>query len=632
MKKLLIGVAVILIILAALFVYAATNVGKLVAQYKPDIERAASQALGSTVTLGEIETSVFPDAKIHIGKLRLEGNSSSESFTLKNLLLHVKLLPLLTGSLDIEKLSIDKPVLTLIKTKDGIQIEGLPKPKTVAPATAPKPAAAPAPASQPAPLPAALKLNLDRFEILEAQVIFKDEEAKKEYQLSKINLASTVVFKDNIATIQDLLITASLLNKAPLKLHAAGSTFNLADGKFNLPKLEIDLLGNEITLKANFDTKNGSGEFGIDSTGIKLTSLDPLLDMAPQVRSFGLGGVVKPAIAGQVKPGAYKVSGSIGLTAVAAKAADLQVSDLSGLLNIDATTTAQGAKSSAVTLKLNGAPVKISFDAGLEGTQAKLNSLTLEAFSGSVAAKAEVALSGPQAFNSTITLRGIKIEQALTALKPPLAQMVSGTLSNIEANINGNLGPALMQSLKGDAKVLAENCLLNGVNIAADVLKVINEIPFLQGSRVPPAPADQQAVLASKNTAIQSLSGDFVIGGAALTTENLKMLSSIFSLDSDGRVGFDSSLNLNATISFSKAFSAGLASRTKEIKKVLDANGQLVVPLTLKGTPPKVLILPNVEKLLQGAGGKLVEEKAEKLLNDVLSGKRGGKKGGLFGF
>ena len=627
MKKLLIILAIIVVVVAGIFVSAAMNADKLVNKFKPDLERIASGALGSKVTLGKLETSVFPEVKVRVGELRLEGGSAQEAFTLNNLLLHVKLLPLLSGSLDIKKLSIDKPEVVFTKSKEGVQVVGLPKKKAAA-APAPQPAPT---AKEGAALPSALKLNLERFEIIGAKVTFKDEEAKKEYQVSQIDVGAAVALKENVVSVPDLSVSARVLNKAALKIHGAGITYGLADGKARVPELQINLLGNVMVLKAAYDTKTSEGSVSIDSAGVSLASLDPLLDIAPQARAFELKGAIKPALSAQLNPAGFSADGAISLSGLAAKAADMQISDLSGAIKIAATPALQNASSEGLTLALNGAPLKIMFDAGVEGgTLAKLHRLTIEAFAGSVNAAAQAQLGGAQSFSSKIDVKGIKIQDALAAVKPAVAQMVSGTLSGLSADVNGSLGPTLMQSLKGSARVLAENCTLNGVNLAGDVLKALNQIPTVQGSLYSSVPPEQQASVASNNTAIRSLSGDFQIGGGTLATPNLKLLSDVFSLASDGKVGFDSSLDLNATISFTQAFSASLVARTPEIKKILDSNGQLTVPLSIRGTPPKVMVLPNAQRLIEMAGKKALQEQGTKLLDNVLGGK--GKKGGGKGF
>ena len=53
------------------------------------------------------------------------------------------------------------------------------------------------------------------------------------------------------------------------------------------------------------------------------------------------------------------------------------------------------------------------------------------------------------------------------------------------------------------------------------------------------------------------------------------------------------------------------------------------MPLAISGTPANISVTPDVNRLLETAAGKALEEGAAKLLGKALGG---GKKGGIFGF
>jgi uncharacterized protein YhdP len=617
MKKLLIALVIVLVLIGAVFVFAALNVNSLVNKYRPDIERAASQAVGSKVTLGKLETSIFPGVKVRIGELRVQEDPHSQPFTLSNLALHVRLLPLLGGSLDIQKLSIDKPALDVVKTKDGIQIAGLPKQKAAPRA---EPAAPKTESAEPTKLPSALKLNLESFELNDAKLTFTDEVAKKTYRVSHINVAAGVALKGNVITIPEVKGSATLFEKVPLTLKGENISYDVEEGKAVVPDFRIDLLGNPLNLKAEYVLKGPSGNFSLESSGIKLASLSALAEVAPALRDFELAGNVRPSLKGELQGSVAKINGTVGLDALGAKVGDIQITDLSGDVKLAGTNAAQTVSTDNLQLKANNAPIKVAFNAALQGKEAKLQALQLEAFSGTLRANALAQLAGAQSFSSKVELNGFNIEQALAALKPALAQMVSGTLSNVTVDLDGNLGPNLVQSLNGNVRLLAEKCSFKGVNIAAEALKAVNEVS--PGSNERSAlPKDQQEALASPNTDIDSLSGDFKIGDATLSTQNLKLTSKIFELTGDGRVGFDAALDLNTTLAFSQPLSAALATRSPNLKKVLSASGQLVVPVTLKGTPPKIAILPNVKKLIELAGQRALQAEGDKLLGKLFGGK-----------
>jgi hypothetical protein len=57
-----------------------------------------------------------------------------------------------------------------------------------------------------------------------------------------------------------------------------------------------------------------------------------------------------------------------------------------------------------------------------------------------------------------------------------------------------------------------------------------------------------------------------------------------------------------------------------------------VIPLVLNGKPPKIIVLPNLERLIELAGKKAIEGKAGDLLGGFLKGGDKKKKSSPFGF
>src|SRR3990167_876837 len=100
--------AVILVLVAVLVMgYAALNANSLVTKYKPDIEKTLGKTMKRSVSLGEIELSLFPSLKLKVKEISLkERKKSKEALTLQNLYLHLSLWRLLTGKLAITDLSL----------------------------------------------------------------------------------------------------------------------------------------------------------------------------------------------------------------------------------------------------------------------------------------------------------------------------------------------------------------------------------------------------------------------------------------------------------------------------------------------------------------------------------------------
>ena len=99
----------------------------------------------------------------------------------------------------------------------------------------------------------------------------------------------------------------------------------------------------------------------------------------------------------------------------------------------------------------------------------------------------------------------------------------------------------------------------------------------------------------------------------------------------------ESDLNLNTTIFFTKEFSQALATSIPPLKKVLATDGRLTFPLAIHGRPDALVIMPNLNKLIELAGKRVLKDGADQLLDQALKKTPGGdtaKKAleGLLGF
>ena len=114
-------------------------------------------------------------------------------------------------------------------------------------------------------------------------------------------------------------------------------------------------------------------------------------------------------------------------------------------------------------------------------------------------------------------------------------------------------------------------------------------------------PERYHQALNSDKTVLHTVSGDFDLANEVMTTDNLFVESTYFTMESKGTIGLDSKVDLDSTIFFSKEFSDALAVSVKELKYAYDAQGRFAFPLTIKGVPPDLAIRPDVSGLMKGA-------------------------------
>ena len=625
-KKLLFVGLIVALLVVGVFGYAAYNANNLIQRYKPELERVASQALKSNVKLGNLSVSVFPSTNVVVDELLITRSSDAKNgLKLNNLSLTLELMPLLSGKLVISKLKLQQPSISLLKDASGVAIEGLP----AGGKSTSEPSSSEFPEQQPevdSSVSSPVDIDLKSFEISEGSVTFKDQVASKEYSLSELAVGLGVQLESGKVLVPKLAASGKLLAQEEFEIKGEKLEFFLEDGRLNVPNMSLIFLENIIKLQADINTKKMSGKAAVQSNGISLQSFDALSDVLPKaVRELSLQGLLKPNLDLTLESkDSFQFFGTIGLEGIAARQGDISVSDMAGTLSVSGTQKAQKLETEDLSLSLSGQPVSLKMIAGFADQILKVSKLQIDAFSGNISSPLEFKLGEQKIFRTETSLKGLNVSQALSVFSPSLAARIEGTLKDLDLNLSGALGDNLKQSLKGDLRLALIDGALKDVNLAAEVLKSVVDIPFISESLFAAAPAEQKAFLMRADTVIKTLSGDIRIQDSQLNARTLSLASDLFSLESKGVVGFDSNLNLASTIYFTEIFSGSLAQKNKGLDKLLDDQGRLVFPLVLKGIPPKVVVLPNLKKLLEVAAKGALKEKASEAIEQLIDKKSGG--------
>jgi len=113
------GGLLLVIVVALLLIPLFINVGK----YKPLIEKRVSDAAGRPVSVGDdMQLSLFPWAGLTVSDLRIgnpPGFVEKDFLTVKSLDVRVRLLPLLSKDIRVQRFILNKPDIVLTKNKEG---------------------------------------------------------------------------------------------------------------------------------------------------------------------------------------------------------------------------------------------------------------------------------------------------------------------------------------------------------------------------------------------------------------------------------------------------------------------------------------------------------------------------------
>lgn len=627
MKKLVIAVILLVVLIIVVvgggLVYAVTNANAIAKQYKPELEKMAGEALGSKVTFGEISASVFPTAKLVVDDTRVE--SDGQAMTLENLTLRVALMPLLERTLQVQELVLDTPKITVYLEKDGFYIAGLPR-NPPEKSESPEPSAAGDAASELAPL----NVRLDQVALKNATIAIVDKVADAEYVVEDLNVNAGLGFANNVVTLRTLDGAMVILDDVKVAFGGKNTTLNLDGGAFQIEQAEASTLGNTFKVTGGIDPDDPKKALRLTSDRVDLASLGPLYDVfAPGFNDLGITGQCATDMNVAWTPeGAYRANGTVSLSNAAWTVADIPLHDIAGTLDLDATNERIKVATSNTKGVLRDAPFTMQLQSGLKDMNAGLETMTVNIFDGTATLKTEAKVEGDMPFTSNVKVSGMKIEQILPALLPDTPSNVTGTVTELGANVSGTLNENLMPSIAGKANMHLSDGLIKDVNIGKEVLAKVTEIPFISGALLSVVPDSLIAFVEKKHTVLESVSGSFDIAQETLTTQDLIIESDFFRLEGKGTIGFDTDLDLDAVIYFAKNFSDGLAGTTKELRYLFNDEGRLAFPVKISGVPPNLIVVPDVGDLVKRAatgaikeeGVGRIKEEANKLLRGVLGG------------
>lgn len=596
-----IALAVVALVVGSALGWVLVSANRLAERYRPDIERAASSAIGAPVHLGKLRVALLPSAHVALSDVAV----GDGGFSLADVRLSLRLLPLLHGALAIDTLSLEAPHLTLVRDARGVGLVGLPRPGS-RPAA---PGGAAGAGSARVVVPPALGLDLRRFELRHGTVELRDEIRKSRLTLEDLTVDAALAVDGATVELPRFRTTATLEGGGPLTVDGQGLTFDLAKGTLQVPTVTAEVAKSRIVVKGRMETATGVGSVALSSDRLDLEQAAPLMALAtPEIARLGLRGTVAPDLTIAFSSGwSFQTGGTVRLTDLALDAGTLAVRKLHGRLDLAATPTGATIGTRDLALEVGGAPIAVTLASELAGDTATLTELVATGLGGTTRVTGTYGLA-TRRFTADVGAEGLDLAAMQHAKDPRTPPRVTGTVARFQSRLAGTADAHPERSVTGTGTMLLKDGRVPGVNVTGEVVKKISALPLLSAVRMPP---EVRSATESPDTVITSLTADFTVGGAALQLQRTLVNSPTFSFDGGGRVGFDSSLDLQGTLRLSAAISNALVSGVRELRVGLDPGGQISVPLTIRGTPPKVVVVPDVTKLLgsglQNAAGGLLK-------------------------
>ncbi|MBB5519416.1 AsmA family protein [Amphiplicatus metriothermophilus] len=624
MKKFLLALVVLVLLVAVIIVVAPGLVPA--AAYKGRLEAAASEAIGRSVTVDDdLSFKIIPRPAFRVSGLEIanaEGFAAPYLARVASADIGVKLWPLFSGAVEIERFVLIEPEIHLARAADGRANWIL--------ARAAEEAAAPA---EPGATPEIGDLRLGDVRIVDGRASYADAAAGQTYAAEAINAAArldsldqplefegTMLFQGAPSKI-DLVLTspAKLMKKEPanLKLDAAigetvaGADLALRPGadsfsyagpvRFDAPDLRAlaALLGAPLADSPGFDSLSVEGEAAGDANGVRLADAKIVFDKIDAEGDLALDwSGARPKATGRLAVGALDLRPYLpppAENAAGFPAWSEEKLDFSGLRNIDADIDATAEQIFLNNLTFGRSRLKLLIDDGRLTAEIP----ELGVYGGAGSGRLVVNARG-----ATPSLSGVFDVGAVQA--QPFAEdlmRIDRLLGlggfKLEFTAAGSTQAAIMRSLDGAGGFDLADGAIKGVNLA----KLAQAVSNLRQQGFNPA-AVAAAVAAAQapheETEYSEFLSRFSIADGVVDAPTISLVGPFVQMAGTGKIDLPAqTLDLRLIPKASTAADG-------------EGGRSLAIPLRVSGTFAQPRIAVDVEALARG--------RAESALQQLLGG------------
>ena len=283
----------------------------------------------------------------------------------------------------------------------------------------------------------------------------------------------------------------------------------------------------------------------------------------------------------------------------------------------------QGKLSSADGTLYNVAYKGLDTTLSLADKVANIRNLRVSAMSGTVQVEGEYSFKEPvPRFSLASKMHGVDVKELYTALDAKAERDIRGRMNaDMKLVGSGKTWEEIKPTLRGqgEAEVL-QGALLN-FNIAEGTLGGVTGIPGLTNIINPALRKKYPETFTAKDTEFKELKANFDMADGRINVKNLRMSAAEFGVQGQGWADFNRRVDFRSTVDFSQRLSADIAQSTREVKYFLNNQGQLELPIILKGILPNVKPKPDGNYLAQMAQRAFMRKGTGDLKNPYLGDK-----------
>ncbi len=556
MKKWIwIPVLLVVVPAAALTVFIATFDAN---RYRPQVAEALGQALGGRAEVGQMRLSWRGGPALEVRGLSVTGDEEPPALEVERASAVVEFLPLLSRQVRIGSIRIDKPVVRLRRQADGrVGLTGL-KPRAASPSSDPSAKNAAAPS---------LAVGIASFVLTDAEIHFED---------LGVTPSLNLVVRDLDAEVKGFSL------EAPFSFAARAAVF--------AAKQNIDLRG---TLRLPRGAE--PAELTTAAIGLDLGEFD----RRALIEAFPASAASLPdRMAGTFNLRAERLS--LGPDILDSARASLELKDGEFAL-------------SGLSSELR----RMELDAALDGRRLTLRSLEGQFAGGSFRLEGVVdGIDGNPSTSLRLNGNGFELAELL-----PGRSGAPGPVGRFDLEFEGGAfgasAPQILGSLGGRGRVALPQGVRLNMNLLAEALRKASVVPGLGENLRDRLPPQWRVKLDEGTTVLFPFELPFTAERGVFVAPRFSVSTELIKLDGGGQFSaVDRSVHAQGVLRIAPGFSQALTVAAPAIAPVMEASGELAIPLRIDGVPPAVTVLPDTQYLTQ----KIATAQIGRLAQNLTSG------------
>jgi len=225
-------------------------------------------------------------------------------------------------------------------------------------------------------------------------------------------------------------------------------------------------------------------------------------------------------------------------------------------------------------------------------------------------------------FEGTLEVRDLDMESVIPEVYKK-GDYVTGRLSAKAQLAFDGANPAMIQqSLKGQGTLEIRDGALRNRNLIKEVFDRLSPVLAITNAELPP---ELSEMLKDRDTPFQSLQVAFGVQAGMVKVSEFRLMHPNYQLSGQGTYRIsDKRVDGSLHLLLSRAISAFLMKKIREMELIADRNGQVLIPFRYSGVFPDATVQPDLSYL----GSRLLQTGANQLLSNGVGRLLGGKKAG----